>query len=330
VILTLACGRYDRTEGLLQGRVPIDGFPYVAVSLPAEDMFRRAIQRAEFDITELSAGSHLVQLGQGDPSYVALPIFPSRSFRLNAIYIRTDRGISTPSDLVGRRMGVPEFAMTAAVWLRGILAEHYDLDIHSIRYVTGGLNSPGLPSRQTLPDLPFSIVRITENETLDSLLRAGDLDAVMAPSPPASFFDASVPVARLFADPAAEEKRFFDKTGIFPIMHFVGLRRSLAEGHEDLDLAIETAFAEAKDEAMARLSRLSRDNAAWLTMPWLEDAWRETLSAMGDDFWPYGIEKNRRTLEALCRYTYQQGLTPTLIDLEDLFPFSARPPPHEV
>lgn len=322
MILTLACGRYDRTEGLLQCRVPIDGFPYVAVSLPAEDMFRRAIQRAEFDITELSAGSHLVQLGQGDPSYVALPIFPSRSFRLNAIYIRTDRGISKPSDLAGRRMGVPEFAMTAAVWLRGILAEHYDLDIQSIRYVTGGLNTPGLPSRQTLPDLPFSIVRITDSESLDSLLRAGDLDAVMAPSPPASFFDASVPVARLFADPAAEEKRFFGKTGIFPIMHFVGLRRSLAEGHEDLHSAIETAFAEAKDEAMARLNRLPQDNAAWLTMPWLEDAWRETLSTMGDDFWPYGIEKNRGTLEALCRYTHQQGLTPTLIDLEDLFPLS--------
>ncbi len=320
--LTLACGRYDRTEGLLQGRIPIDGFPYVAVSLPTEDMFRRAIQRAEFDVTELSAGSHLVQLGQGGSPYVALPIFPSRSFRLDAMYIRTDRGISRPRDLAGRRVGVPEFAMTAGVWLRGILAEHYDLDIHSIHYVTGALNTPGLASRQALPELPFSLERISETQTLDAMLRAGELDAVIAPSPPKCFFDSSAPVARLFADPAAEEKRYFRETGIFPIMHFVGLRGSLAEGHQNLRGALETAFGLAKDEATTRLNRVSRDNAAWLTMPWLEDAWRETLSVMGDDFWPYGIEKNRRTLETLCRYTHLQGLTPGLMTLEDLFPLS--------
>lgn len=321
--VTLACCCYDRTLSLLKKKISIEGYNYAPITLSAQELFFRAIRNAEFDISEISAGSHLVQLNHGHPEYIALPIFLSRSFRFGSLYVRTDRGFTVPADLHGCRMGIPEFEMTAAIWVRGILKEHYGLDIHSLHYVTGGLNQPESIPRQTLPNLPFSITRLRATETLDRYLADGQLDAIISPSPPASYFDPTLPVGRLFENPFEEERQYFQATGIFPIMHFVGLRRSLAKSYPDLGQEIFIAFERAKQDALIQLDSMSHANASYLTLPWFEETLQQTRTILGEDFWPYGIEKNQRTLQALFRYAHEQGLTRHELTFEEIFHYVA-------
>jgi 4,5-dihydroxyphthalate decarboxylase len=272
------------------------------------------------DRTELSASSYVIQFSRGISEYIALPVFLSRSFRFDAVYVRTDRGIDAPADLKGRVVGTPEFQMTAGLWVRGILQDHFGLGHREVSYVTGGLNVAGRKERMRIDPAPgLSISPIDEMRTLNELLAAGEIDAVIAPEPPACFRDGSAPVRRLFKDTRAVERSYFGQSGIFPIMHLVAVRRSLIEASPEIPQTLYDAFVKARDSGYRRLNEMANAATLPLMLPWLQNELVDTRSALGDDFWPYGLEKNRKCLEALCRHSHDQGLSARKVGPDELF-----------
>ena len=318
--LTLACWDYDRTRALLEGRVGVAGWRIDAKVQPPEETFPRAVADAPFDVSELSLSSYLMQVSRGEGAYIAIPAFVSRAFHHGAIYVRTKRGIETPKDLEGRLVGVPEYQMTMALWVRGILGDEYGVDFRKIRYRTGGANKPGRKERLAL-ELPedMDVAPIPEGSTLNELLLAGELDAVIAPTPPDGFTAGDKAVRRLFADPVAEEQAYYAHTGLFPIMHVIGVRRTLADEHPGLAADLFRAFVEARNLAMREHDLTARSSANRMMLPWFADQWEATKDLMGDDFWPYGVAENRAELEAVCRYSHEQNLGRKRLSVEALF-----------
>ena len=318
--LTLACWDYDRTRALLEGRVGVAGWRIDAKAQPPEETFPRAVADAPFDVSELSLSSYLMQVSRGEGAYIAIPAFVSRAFHHGAIYVRTKRGIETPKDLEGRLVGVPEYQMTMALWVRGILGDEYGVDFRKIRYRTGGANKPGRKERLAL-ELPedMDVAPIPEGSTLNELLLAGELDAVIAPTPPDGFTAGDKAVRRLFTDPAAEEWAYYARTGLFPIMHVIGVRRTLADEHPGLAADLFRAFVEARNLAMREHDLTARSSANRMMLPWFADQWEATKDLMGEDFWPYGVAENRAELEAICRYSHEQNLGRKRLSVEALF-----------
>jgi 4,5-dihydroxyphthalate decarboxylase len=316
----MTCWNYDRVAALLDGRVTIPGVKLaVEVQYPTQ-IFARAFTEAPYDISELSASSYVMQLAKGACPYVALPAYLSRAFRHGGIYVRTDRGIAGPKDLEGRLVGVPEYQMTMALWARGLLADEYGVDTDRLRYRTGGLNQAGRKERLTL-DLParMDVAPVAEGRTLNELLVAGELDAVIAPAPPDAFVAGDARIARLFPDVRAAERDYYARTGIFPIMHLVGLRRELAEAQPGLARAVYDALLESRRLAMAELAATATASANRIQLPWLAAEWEDTRALMGVDYWPYGVERNRAALDALCRYSVAQHLAPERLSPDRLF-----------
>jgi len=318
--LTLACWDYDRTRALLEGRVGVAGWRIDAKVQPPEETFPRAVADAPFDVSELSLSSYLMQVSRGEGAYIAIPAFVSRAFHHGAIYVRTKRGIETPKDLEGRLVGVPEYQMTMALWVRGILGDEYGVDFRKIRYRTGGANKPGRKERLAL-ELPedMDVAPIPEGSTLNELLLAGELDAVIAPTPPDGFTAGDKAVRRLFADPVAEEQAYYARTGLFPIMHVIGVRRTLADEHPGLAADLFRAFVEVRNLAMREHDLTARSSANRMLLPWFADQWEATKDLMGEDFWPYGVAENRAELEAICRYSHEQNLGRKRLPVEALF-----------
>ena len=318
--LTLACWDYDRTRALLEGRVGVAGWRIDAKVQPPEETFPRAVAAAPFDVSELSLSSYRMQVSRGEGAYIAIPAFVSRAFHHGAIYVRTKRGIETPKDLEGRLVGVPEYQMTMALWVRGILGDEYGVDFRKIRYRTGGANKPGRKERLALELLEdMDVAPIPEGSTLNELLLAGELDAVIAPTPPDGFTAGDKAVRRLFTDPAAEEWAYYARTGLFPIMHVIGVRRTLADEHPGLAADLFRAFVEARNLAMREHDLTARSSANRMMLPWFADQWEATKDLMGDDFWPYGVAENRPELEAVCRYSHEQNLGRKRLSVEALF-----------
>ena len=319
--LTLACWDYDRTQAVLDGRAGVSGWRIDATIAPPGELFPLAVGEAPFDVTEMSLSSYLIQVARGEGEYVAVPAFVSRAFRHGGIYVRDGAGIETPKDLEGRPVGVPEYQMTMALWARGILQDEYGVDFRTLRYRTGGANKPGRKERMAL-DLPktMDVKPIPEGDTLNGLLVAGDLDAVIAPSPPDAFTaNAKGPVRQLFADPVAVEKDYYVRTGLFPIMHVIGVRRSLAISNPGLAAEIFRAFVEARDLAIGELEHSARASANRLTLPWFADEWEATKALMGPSPWPYGVAENRKDLETAVRYSREQYLSGRELSVEELF-----------
>lgn len=316
--ITIATGDYDRIRPIRDGRIPVEGCNINFLTLPPEELFFRALRNNEFDVCELSLSSYMMALSRGQETpYLAIPVFMSRTFRHSAIYVRTDRGIHTPADLKGRRVGVPEYQITAAVWARGLLDDEYGVGPWDFDWFQGGLENPGRVEKLKLA-LPESIrvQPIAETETLDSLLRRGDLDAVIAMRPPKCFLEGIPEVARLFPDYQAAEAQYYQRTQIFPIMHVIGVRRHLVENHPWLANSLFTAFLEAKNQALRELDIIA---ALPVTFPWLGPFMDQTKQVMGTDYWPYGVEENRPTLEAIVRYAHRHGTTTRQLDIEELF-----------
>jgi 4,5-dihydroxyphthalate decarboxylase len=315
--LTMACWNYDRTSALLDGRIRPDGIDLNYLNLPVEETFFRMMRHREFDIAEMSLSSYVVSLFTPDPPFIAIPVFPSRVFRHSGIYVNTAAGIREPKDLMGKRIGNPEYQLTAIVWIRGILADDYGVPVNSVTYYTGGEEEPGRPEKQRL-ELPadIRIERIGPRQTLSSMLAAGELDAVYAPRMPSAFRNGSASVARLFPDFVTVERDYFRRTSIFPIMHTVVIRKEIYEKHRWVAQSLFKAFTAAQRETYEGL----RETAALKAMlPWLTAHVEETRREMGEDYWPYGFEKNRRTLETFLRYSYEQGLSKQLLKPEQLF-----------
>ncbi len=313
--LSVAVGPYDRTRALVDGAVQIDGVTAACMTLSPEEIFFRAFRHAEFDICELSLSSFTVKTAQGGGPYVGVPAFVSRAFRHTSIYVRTDR-IKKPEDLKGKRVGVPEYQLTANVWARAILKDDYGVKPSDITWVRGGIEHAGRPEKITIK-LPADVKleNAPEGKTISAMLAEGTIDGFIAPRPP-SLPKNTPNVGWLFPDPVAAAKDYFKRTGIFPIMHIVGVRRTLAEQHPWLPGAVLKAFEQSKAAAMEQL----RDTSATkVTLPFVEERLAEACDLMGEDFWAYGVEPSRKTLENFFKHHHSQGLSSRLVTPEELF-----------
>ena len=317
VPLSLAIGEYDHVRDLLDGTVSVGGVDLTVLRLPIEEIFFRSTFNREFDVSEMSFAKIVSLASQGESPFVPLPVFVSRAFRHSSIYVRADAGIADPRDLAGRRVGVPEWAQTAAVYSRGLLAHEYGVDLTSIRWHQAGVNDAGRKEKVKL-DLPRGLsLTVVSDRSLSQMLLAGELDAVLSARPPAPFIAGDARVRRLFPDSRAVEEAYFRKTGIFPIMHVVALRRSLYEQHRWLAMNLYKAFDAAKVRSVARASDIT---ASFYPLPWIAQVAQSARALFGDDPWPYGIEPNRVTLDAFLRWAHEQGVCHRLLAPEELFP----------
>jgi 4,5-dihydroxyphthalate decarboxylase len=317
--ITLACGDYDRTRAIKDGRVAVEGCDVTYLPMEPEEVFHRAFKHQEFDVCELSFSSYMRTMDAGTSPYVGVPAFVSRLFRHAAVYIRTDRGIKHPSDLRGKLIGLPEYQITAVVWLRGIMQDEYGVKPTDIRWRQGGIEEPGRTERTPLKPIPGLDLKSVPDKALSAMLEAGELDAIFSARAPSCFVKGAPNIGRLFPDYREVEKTYYKKTQMFPIMHLIGVKRHLVERHPWLPASLYKAFSQAKAYAMHDVRDI---NALLVTLPWLVAEVEETVALMGEDFWRYGVKENAREIEALTRYAHEQGLVSRKLSMEDLFPAS--------
>ena len=315
--LTFACWNYDRTRALMDGTVKVDGIDLNYLNLPVEETFFRMARFREFDISEMSLSSYCVTLSKPERPFVALPIFPSRFFRHSCIYVNANSGIREPKDLIGKRIASPEYQMTAPVWIRGILSDHYNVPVDAQPYLYGGEEEVGRIEKMKLALPPnIQVSPIAPHQTLSQMLYDGELDALYTARMPSSFLKGDGKVKRLFEDYPEVERRYYRETGIFPIMHTVVMRREVYESNRWIAQSLTKAFIEAQRHTYEDL----KDTAALKAMlPWLSAYVDETQREFGDDWWPYGLEKNIKTLDTFTRYHHEQGLSPRKLDVQELF-----------
>jgi 4,5-dihydroxyphthalate decarboxylase len=316
--LTFAACRYDRLEAIREGNVTIEGVDLTCLTLKSgRDVFDRMVGGQEFDVAELSASEFISLSGAGNCPFVALPVFPSRVFRHGYIFINTRAGIRTPKDFEGKRIGLPLYTQTAAIWARGHLAQQFGVDLSSIRWVQGAVEATGTHGKPHAPPLlrPVAIEQNNSGASLTQLLARGEIDALIGSRKP-EMFGRHPDIARLFPDYRARERELYETARIFPIMHLIAIRRELHERHRWLATSFYQAFVESKRRARARM----RYAGSLSTMlPWLLAEIEEIDAVFGGDAWPYGIEPNRPTLEALVRYMVDQYFIAKPIPIEDLF-----------
>jgi 4,5-dihydroxyphthalate decarboxylase len=314
--LTMACWDYDRTRALFDNRVSLDGIELTYLPLVVEETFFRMLRYQEFDVSEMSLSSYTLSLFAEKPPFVAIPVFPSRMFRHNGIFINAVSGIREPKDLAGKRVGSPEYQLTACVWQRGILSDAYNVPVSSMIHVQGGLEQPGREEKITL-ELPPSIrlEPIPAGKTLSQMLDAGEIDVLVGPRTPSTFKPGGK-VRRLFEDYGSVEREYYQRTKIFPIMHVVVIRRELYEKSPWIAQSLYKGFVQAQRITYTDM----RETAALKFMlPWLLQHVTETEKVMGTDFWPYGFKSNAETLSTFLRYSYEQGLAKRLLAPKDLF-----------
>ncbi|HEX7889888.1 MAG TPA: ABC transporter substrate-binding protein [Ramlibacter sp.] len=315
--LTLGCWNYDRTRALADGSVRPDGIDLNYLDMPVEETFFRMLRHREFDVAELSLSSYSVSLSRPEKPFVAIPVFPSRFFRHSCIYVNAKSGIREPRDLIGKRVGTPEYQMTAPVWIRGILSEHYGVPVDSVTYLTGGEEEPGRSEKIRL-NLPpnLRVEPIGPTQTLARMLLEGEIDALYTARMPSTYRTGGGRVKRLFEDYPDVERRYFRETGIFPIMHTVAIRREVYEQNRWVAQSLTKAFVESQRRCYEDLQETAALKAM---LPWLTAHLEEARREMGDDYWPYGLERNRKTLETFLRYHHEQGLSPRLLTPDELF-----------
>lgn len=314
--LSVAMGDYDRTRALLDGSVQIDGVDPVYMTLSPEEIFFRAFRNLEFDISELSLSSYLVKASKGESPYVAIPVFLSRAFRHTSIYVRKDR-IKRPQDLKGCRIGIPEYQLTAIVWARSILQNDFGVAPEDVTWVRGGIDEPGRPEKIKLQLPPgVAMESAPADRTISDMLDKGEIDGFIAPRPPGGAAARNPDVGWLFDDPTAAAKEYYQRTGVFPIMHVVGVRKELAAAHPWLPGAVMKAFEQAKKAA---LDKLADTSATKVTLPFVEEQLKAARDLMGQDYWSYGVGPARKTLEAFVQAHHAQGLSPRLLSVDELF-----------
>jgi len=315
--LSFGCWNYDRTRALMDGRVQADGIDLNYLNMPVEETFFRMLRHKEFEVAEMSLSSYTVSLFSEARPFIAIPIFPSRFFRHSCIYVNAASGIREPKDLIGKRVGNPEYQMTAPAWIRGILQDEYQVPVDSVTYFTGGEEEPGRPEKLKL-DLPpnIKVERIGADQTLSSMLASGEIDALYTARMPSSYLSSGGKVKRLFESYVDVEKAYYRKTKIFPIMHTVVIRRDVYEQNRWVAQSLYKAFCQAQAETYKDLYETAALKAM---LPWLTAHVEEARAEMGDDFWPYGLEKNHATLDTFLRYSFEQGLSKRKLNPEDLF-----------
>jgi len=307
--ITLACQNYDHTRALVDGTVPVEGFDLRVMTLsPPSQIFLRMLNKEEFDASEMSLSNYMIALAHGDRRFVAIPVFPSRVFRHSYIWINANAAIREPRDLIGKRVGIADYSMTALLFVRGMLKHQYGVlpeDIHWFRRRSEHVSIKA-PATLRIDD-------IEKGQTLDDLLEEGKLDGVAVTSPPRAFKNRSNLVRRLFPDPRKVEADYYRQTKIYPIMHLMVVRRAVYEKNPDTVTALVTAFEKSKQQAYERLEE------RLLPMPWVNLDLEYAQQVIGDDLYPYGVQRNQPTLEAATLYSYEQGLTDRKFEVSELF-----------
>jgi len=324
--LTLACWLYDRTMALYDGTVRPEGIEITYLPLWPQEIFYRMLKHKEFDVSELSFGAYVASFFTEERPFIAIPVFPSRSFRHGSIYVNVNSGIKEPQDLIGKKVGIPEYRQTAAVWIKGILSDMYGVKPESVTYYVGPLEDPSrrrryfavLAETDVLPKYKdIKVVRIPEGKYLSDMLVNGEIDALYSALVPSAYKNRPDKVKRLFENYRELEVEYFKKTGIFPIMHVIVMRRDVYEKNRWIARSLYKAFEEAKALAFERLSTAT--GTLHYSLPWLFEHYEETVRIMGEDYWPYGLKKNYHTIETFIRYMYEQGIIPHMIKPEELF-----------
>lgn len=315
--INFGCWDYDRMVPILDGRVQPQGIDLNFLNMPVEETFFRMLRHQEFEASEMSLSSYVVSLHKPDAPFTAIPVFPSRFFRHGSIYINADAGIEKPEDLIGKRVGCPEYQMTAPVWIRGILSDEYGVSAESVTYFTGGEEEPNRPEKLKL-DLPdtIKVQPIGRDKTLAQMLHDGEIDALYTARKPSTYSGPEGRVRRLFEDFAAVEKAYFWRTGIFPIMHTVAVRKDVYASDPWVCQSLLKAFSEAKGITMQSLSETAALKAM---LPWAAAHFEEAQTVMGEDYWPYGFARNRETIATFLRYSHEQGLSPRCMEPEEIF-----------
>lgn len=318
--LTFACGPYDRMEALHYKRIEVEGIDlnYLEIQAPRE-IFDRMVGDRAFDMSELSLAEHVGMTAKGDSPFVAIPVFPSKAFRHGFICINRQAGINEPKDLAGKRIGVPLYTITAAIWIRGDLENVYGVDLSDVQWVQGAVETPGTHGKPPAPPKllkPVDIVQNTSDKSLSDMLRDGEIDALIGSRLPDSVRTDPDKVTRLFANPREEEKRYYREFGIHPIMHTVAIQRKIYEQNRWIATSLFKAFLEARKWA---LDKMYFSAAQRYMLPWLYDDLHEVDEIFGDQLWAYGVDENRRTLEAFVKYMRQQYFIKKEMPVDDLF-----------
>lgn len=307
----------DRTLGLETGAVRVEGADLNYLALPVSDIFRRMARDLEFEASEMSMSTLMVMHSQGNDALVAIPVFPSRAFRHSQVYVNAHAGVERPEDLRGRNVGVQDYQITAALWQRAFLTHDYDVAPQNISWFVGGLRVPQSGPRYPY-DIPtgVTITPIAAGRTLQDMLEQGELDAVLCPRAPDPFKLRSPHVRRLFPDYRPIEEDYYRRTGFFPIMHTVVIRRDVYKANRWLAMAMLEAFSEAKREGMLRLAEL---DTLSVMHPWIGAEIDYLKGLFGKDPFAYGYRANEAILRAMVDYHYEQGLSTRRLDPAELF-----------
>ncbi len=305
--LTLACGRYDRTQPLIDGRVEPEGVDLTFIPLRPGETFWRMLNHGEFDVSEMSLSSYSILRSEGDTRFIAIPVFPSRVFRHSAVYLRADSNIEIPQELKGKRVGVADYQMTAAVWVRGFLLHEYGVAPEDITWVIGR------PVRTIKPPAGIRVEAMPPEKTLEEMLEHGEIDALASVMIPKTL---GTKTRRLFREPRQVERAYYEKTGIFPIMHTFVLKTRLYEENPWLAVSFYRAFCRARDIAY---HWMYDTDALTVSLPWIIDEVEATRKVFGPQIWDYSIEGSRPTLEALVSHLDEQKLTRRRMKVEELF-----------
>ncbi len=321
--ISIASGGYDRIRAIRDGSIKVAGCAVSYHVVEPNQLFRRNLKAQEFDVAEMSFSTYIALRDRGLAHYTAIPVFLSRAFRHSAIFVRTDRGIASPADLKGKRVGTPEYFTTMLVWMRGMLSDEYGIKPSDLRWRLGGLEEAagdadprGLAADGGGYAAAVEIEAIPAGRTLAGMLADGEIDAVFSARPPSCFGRGAMHVDRLFPDYRGAEQAYFRRTGVYPLMHAVGIRNGLVERHPWMAASLVAAFAKAKESAVAEFEKLS---AFAVTLPWIEAEYRATQAVLGQDIWPYGVGANRTSIDTLCRYLHEQGFTTRLMAADELF-----------
>ena len=321
LFLTVACGDYDRTKALQDGTVEPEGIRLNYIPLQAEEIFWRMMNHREFDASEMSLSNYMTMLSRANCPFVAIPVFPSRFFRHSCVFINTGSGDDRPQDFKGKKVGLPEYSITAAVWIRGFLQDDYGVKTQDVQWLVGGQEEPGRKERVDLKLPPeIRVSSIPPDKTLNGMLESGEIDALISARMPSSFVKGSPKVRRLFPDYKEVEIDYYRRTKIFPIMHVLVIKRDVYERNPWVARSLYKAFCESKERAIRAMLHITNTHAC--TLPWLFAEIDLLKQVFGPDWWPYGIEPNRHALETLLRYMREQGLIERALTVEELFPRS--------
>ncbi len=319
VELTAAMTHYDQMTDLVTGKVQVEGIKLRCLDFKVEEIFYRFELFREWEVSEMSMATYISLVSRGDTSMVGLPVFPSRVFRHSSFYVRSGE-FSDPTQLQDKRIGTPEWAMTAGIYARAVLAHEWGVPLESIEWIQAGVNQAGRNEKVPLA-LPDGVkVRPIGDRNLDEMLLSGEIDAIISAHAPTSFENGDPRVTRLIPDSLEIEMEYAQRTGVIPIMHLMVVKRETAEAYPWALRNLFTAFDESRARSIARLSVAPAGPASRVPVLWLEEAMKKTREAFGDTVFPYGVEPNRSTLEAFAKWSYEQGVAHRLLSVDELFP----------